>query len=170
MRIVPAALAMVCVFVTRGSAQRDRAPGRDGIATFNHALEAATRSMAPAATMALWDDDGVSLLPSTRPIVGKPAIAEFLANVMKSLTGARMGHFSLWCYDIEISGRSASEWCTEHQVVSFADGKPSFDGWGRMLLLLHRSPDGGWRLKREMWNQAVPDDSLPPPRRYNAVN
>lgn len=53
-------------------------PAQSGIETFNKSLDAATRSMDNAATLALWDDDGVSLLPSTPPIVGKKAIGKFL--------------------------------------------------------------------------------------------
>jgi len=55
------------------------------IDAFNKAFAKATRTMDNAATLALWDDDGVSLLPSTKPIIGKPAIAKFLTDVMASL-------------------------------------------------------------------------------------
>jgi ketosteroid isomerase-like protein len=37
-------------------------------------------------------------------------------------------------------------------------GKPAFDGWGTLLLVLHRGADGKWRLRREMWNEAQPED------------
>lgn len=131
--------------------------GVAGVEAFNRSLDDATRRMDNAAMMALWDDDGVSLLPSTKPIVGKPAIAKFLNDVMASLASARMERFDLRCFDIEITGDWASEWCTEHQVVQLGGGKPPFDGWGKMLLVLHREADGLWRLKREMWNQALVD-------------
>lgn len=121
------------------------------IAAFNRALTSATRAMDNAATLALWDDDGMSLLPDTPPIVGKPALADFLANVGKQLHGAHMQQFELTCHGARTAGDWASEWCDEHQVVAFANGQPSFDGHGRMLLVLHRGAGHGWRIQREMW-------------------
>jgi ketosteroid isomerase-like protein len=129
---------------------------KGGIEAFNHAMDAATRHMSNAEALALWEDDGVSLLPSTPPIAGKKAIAQFLDQVTEQLKGAHMERFEMQCHDITVSGDWASEWCTEHQVVRFADPKqPPFDGRGTMLFVLHRGAGGQWRLKTEMWNQAA---------------
>lgn len=127
---------------------------RDGVEDFNRRFEVATQQMDNAAVMALWADDGISLLPSTKPIVGKAAIAAFMDSVMAQIKGARMEKFELECAAIDVSGDTASEWCSEHQVVQMADGKPPFNGRGKMLLVLRRGVDGKWRLLREMWNQA----------------
>jgi uncharacterized protein (TIGR02246 family) len=124
------------------------------IESFNQAWADATRHMDNAAALALWEADGVSLLPSTPPIVGKPAIAKFLDEVTKQVSGAHMQSFELRCHDIRVSGNWASEWCDEHQVVQMSAGKPPFDGRGKMLVVLHRGADGRWRLHSEMWNQA----------------
>jgi ketosteroid isomerase-like protein len=127
-----------------------------GVEAFNHAMEAATRHMSNPEALALWEDDGVSLLPSTPPIAGKKAIGQFLDQVTAQLKGAHMQSFEMQCHDITVSGDWASEWCTEHQVVRFADPKqPPFDGRGTMLFVLHRGAGGQWRLKTEMWNQAA---------------
>ncbi|HXA19691.1 MAG TPA: DUF4440 domain-containing protein [Thermoanaerobaculia bacterium] len=128
---------------------------QSGVEAFNKSLDSATRSMNNAAVLALWDDDGVSLLPSTPPIVGKKAIAKFLDDVMAAIPGGRMMTFEMQCHDIQVSGDWGSEWCTEHQIVQFPGDKPPFDGWGKMLFVLHRGADGKWRVKEEMWNQAV---------------
>ncbi|HEX8954934.1 MAG TPA: nuclear transport factor 2 family protein [Burkholderiaceae bacterium] len=122
-----------------------------GIEAFNKALSDATTRMDNAATMALWDDEGASLLPSTGPILGKKAIAGFLDKVASQYPGAHMKSFEMQCSGIEQSGDWASEWCDEHQVVDLGNGKPPFDGHGRMLLVLHRGAEGKWRLRREMW-------------------
>jgi hypothetical protein len=77
-------------------------------------------------------------------------------DVMASIPGGHMQTFESACFDIHVSGDWASEWCTEHQVVQLAGGKPPFEGWGKMLLVLHRA-GGAWRLHAEMWNQALPN-------------
>ena len=127
---------------------------RAEIEAFNRRFEDATRRMDNAAVVALWADDGISLLPSTKPIVGRVAIAAFIDSVTAQIKGARMEKFELECFAIDVSGDTASEWCSEHQVVFMPGGKPPFDGRGKMLLVLRRSLDGKWRLLREMWNQA----------------
>lgn len=151
------AFATIVAFVAAPAHTQGRAPRqaaeRDGIVAFNRALDSATRHMDDSATLALWENDGVSLLPSTKPIVGKEAIAAFIRGVSKANPAARMQSFQLECFDIDVSGAWASEWCTEHQVVELGGGK-QFDGRGKMLLVLHRGHDGKWRLHTEMWNQA----------------
>jgi ketosteroid isomerase-like protein len=127
---------------------------RAEIEDFNRKFEVATRQMDNAAVMALWGDNGISLLPSTKPIIGKMAIAAFFDSVTAQIKGARMEKFELECFDIDVSGNTASEWCAEHQVVVMPDGKPPFDGRGKMLLVLKKGLDGKWRLLREMLNQA----------------
>ena len=149
----------LAVTIPAGAHSFATSPHRE-IDEFNRAFAAATRAMDMQATLALWDDDGVSLLPSTKPIVGKQAIANFLADVMATLAGAHMAKFESACFDVNVSGDWASEWCTEHQLVTLPGGKPPFDGYGKMLLVLHRTPAGDWRLREEMWNQALAPDSL----------
>ena len=126
-----------------------------GIEEFNRALIQATTRMDNAAALALWEDDGITLLPQTQPIIGKKAIAKFLEDVSAQLSGARMEKFEMRCFDIERTGNFATEWCEEHQHVMLPDGKPPFDGRGKMLLVLHRGVDGKWRMRREMWNEGI---------------
>ena len=86
---------------------------RTEIETFNQKFGDATRPMDNTATVALWADDGISLLPSTKPIVGKEAIAAFLDSVTAQIQGAKMEKFELECFAIDVSGDVASEWCTD---------------------------------------------------------
>jgi len=131
-------------------------PPPSGVKAFNDALIDATKRMDNAAVLALWENDGVSLLPSTAPIVGKAAITQFLNDVTSRMGPAHMTSFTMTCSDPTISGDWASEWCNEHQVVAFDDAKqPPFDGQGKMLLVLHRGGDGAWRIRNEMWNAAA---------------
>ncbi|HEY0786381.1 MAG TPA: DUF4440 domain-containing protein [Acidobacteriaceae bacterium] len=155
MRKVRLAVLLWCMGAGTGSgmAQAKQASLSE-IAGLNQALREATEHMDNAATLALWAEDGVSLLPSTKPLVGKAAIAKFMDEVMGGLKGARMESFALDCFDTVVSGDLGSEWCTEHQVVELGGGKPVFDGRGKMLLVLRKGGDGQWRIVREMWNQA----------------
>ena len=126
---------------------------RAGVDAFNQALDDATRRMDTAAALALWEDDGVSLLPGTPPLVGKPAIRAFFDGVTAQYPGARMATFTLACTGLDVTGAWASEWCTAHQVLTLASGT-LVDGRGHLLLVLHRGADGRWRLRREMWTPA----------------
>ena len=148
-RFLPLMLLLLPVVAAAATPPADKS----GVEAFNMALDAATRKMDNAGIAALWDEDGVSLLPSTAPIMGKKAISKFLDDVMGSLHGAHMTSFEMECHDIQVSGDLATEWCTEHQVVDLGNGKAPFDGRGRMLFVLRRSKDG-WRIREEMWNQA----------------
>ncbi|HEY0776593.1 MAG TPA: hypothetical protein VGD56_01380 [Gemmatirosa sp.] len=154
----PGTLVLACVAVAglARPASAQVAPdtvAREGIAAFNRALDAATRRMDDTSMLALWEDDGVSLLPATAPLVGKPAIAAFLSGVSAAFPGGHMETFTNACHDVEISGAWATEWCVEHQVVLLPGGR-RFEGSGKLLLVLHRGADGRWRLRREMWNAA----------------
>jgi ketosteroid isomerase-like protein len=140
-----------------GSAHPAPSAATRGLARFNHAFTDAVRRMDNAAVLALWENDGISLLPQTPPIVGKAKIAKMLEEATAGHPQAHMQSFTNDCFDEKISGAWASEWCVEHQVVVGLGDKP-FDGWGKMLLVLHRGR-AGWRLSCEMWNQAVPANS-----------
>jgi uncharacterized protein (TIGR02246 family) len=125
------------------------------IEAFNAKFLAAHQRMDHAAILGMWAEDGVSLLPETPPIEGRKAIAKFVDDVVKQMAGYHMRTEDLNFQGIEVSGDWASEWVTEHQVVDPPPGKPVFDGYGKMLLVLHKESDGIWRLKREMWNQGL---------------
>jgi uncharacterized protein (TIGR02246 family) len=142
--------------LTMGSQAITEAP-RTPIEAFNQKFEDATRRMDNAAIIDLWAEDGISLLPSAKPVIGRAAIAAMMNAVTAQIKGARMDKFELRCSAIEVSGDLATEWCSEHQIVILPDGKPPFDGRGKMLLVLRRGADGKWRLLREMWNQGEAD-------------
>lgn len=150
-----AAIAALSLCGTTSLVAQNTAPdARAGVDAFNAALRKATLAMDNAALLTLWEEDGTALLPATPPIVGRPALAKFYADVMASLPDAKMKSFDLECSGIEIAGDFASEWCTEHQVVDLGAGKAPFDGKGTLLYVLHRGRDGVWRIRREMWNPA----------------
>ncbi len=164
-KAVPAITAFLLFAALARAAAPGAADAQTEIDAFNRALIDATRKMDNAASMALWEDDGMSLLPSTPPLVGKAAIAAFLEKVMSQLTGARMESFTCDCATVFASGDWASERCVEHQVVQFPGGKPPFDGRGNILYVLHRGTDGRFRVRAEMWNPAAAETlSEPAPK------
>jgi ketosteroid isomerase-like protein len=123
---------------------------QSGLAAFNMRFEDATRQMNSSELAELWEEDGISLLPDAAPIIGKPAIMAFVQKAIGQFPRASMKSFTLRCEGAIDAGALASEWCFEHQVVDLGNGK-SFDGRGRMLLVLRHGADGRWRLLREMW-------------------
>ena len=153
--VAPLMLLAAGLVSTPCSAQASPAAAQSGILRFNQKLADATRHMDNAAMLALWADDGVSLLPDASPLLGKPAITAFMNRVTASLKGATMAKFAMQCSGIEVSGDLASEWCAEHQIVTLPGNQPPFDGHGQMLLVLRRDTHGDWRLLREMWVQAA---------------
>ena len=130
-------------------------PDTAGVEAFNRALTDVTTRMDNAGLAALWEEDGVSLLPATPPLLGRRAILAMVEGMTNKYPGARMLLFEMTCAGIEVAGDLAHEHCEEHQRVDLGTGQPPFEGWGKMLLVLHRGEGGAWRLRREMWNEGI---------------
>jgi len=131
------------------------AAGRQEIEAFNQKFIEAHLKMDNAAIIGMWAEDGVSLLPEMAPMVGKKTIAAFLEKVVSQMPGYHMQKVELDFQGIEVDGEWASEWAMEHQIADAPAGKQNFEGYGKMLLVLHKEVDGNWRVKREMWNQGI---------------
>ncbi len=162
--ICRAASCLLLILATSAAAEQHKSEpvGLTGdhstIASFNKAFADAIRAMDNEAVLSLWEENGIALLPNAAPVRGKTDMRKMLQGISSDHPKAKMQSFTNECFDVERSGSWASEWCLEHQIVS-ERGKPTFDSWGKMLLVLHRQPSGAWRLSREMWNQASPSDS-----------
>jgi len=128
---------------------------RAEIDAFNKKYIAAHLRMDNAAVLSMWAEDGISLLPTTDPIIGKEAIGKFMDEVVGRMPGYHMQKMDVDFHGIEVSGDWASEWAEEHQVVQPPPGKRVIDSYGKLLLVLHREADGNWRITREMWNQGL---------------
>jgi len=128
---------------------------REEIEAFNQRFRDATLHMDNAATMALWAEDGVSLLPGMAPIEGKQTIAKWLDGVVSHLRGYRVVVQDNTFHDIEVSGDWASEWGATHQAVQPPGNGAPIETWGKILLVLHRDTDGAWKIREEMWTPGV---------------
>ena len=84
------ALALVAFIASAAAAQQRPVATASPVAEFNKALERAPFPRNDSATLALWDDDGVSLLPNAAPVVGKAAITKYFTSITSQLKGARM--------------------------------------------------------------------------------
>jgi ketosteroid isomerase-like protein len=133
--------------------QPDQAPegaADTGLTSFNVAFRDVILRMDNAGTMALWAEDGVSLLPDAAPIAGKKSIAEFMDKVMTELAGYRVGAEDIKWKDMRVAGDWASEWGVVHQEAIPPGGKPAIEIYGRIALVLHRE-GGVWKIEQEMW-------------------
>ncbi len=153
--LLGAGLATVLVCVVRMPAAAPGAAGLKEVEAFNRKFQEVTLRMDSAALMALWADDGVTLLPAMPPLTGKKKIAEWLGDVISKMPGYKVTKQENDFHDIRVSGDWASEWGTTYQVVEPPDGKPAIESYGKILLVLHKEKDGQWKIKQEMWNAGV---------------
>ena len=121
------------------------------LAPFNAAFREVILKMDSAGTVALWAEDGVSLLPDTAPMVGKQAIARFMDGVTKDFAGYQVTKEEIAWKDMRVSGDWASEWGVVHQEVLPPGEKPAIEVYGRIALVLHKEA-GAWKIEQEMWN------------------
>jgi uncharacterized protein (TIGR02246 family) len=147
-----AMLASITVAASAKCAQDNSS--RSEIEAFNQKYIAAHLKMDNAMVSSFWAEDGVSLLPGMAPLTGKKAIDKFFDEAVKPLAGYHMETMEIDFREIQVMGDWAYEWGLEHQVLRPADGKPTIEGRGNILLILHKNAQGEWKIKQEMWNAA----------------
>lgn len=151
-KIAVAMLMSAGAFAFVAGAQSDGAPKE--IAAWNQKYIAAHLKMDNAAILGMWQEDGVSLLEGMDPIKGKEAIGKFLDEAVAQIPGYHMKTMEIDFREIQVMGDWAYEWGIEHQVLEAPPGKEPFDGRGNILLILHKNPNGEWKIKQEMWSAA----------------
>ena len=104
--------------------------------------------------MAMWAEDGVDLMQGEAPLVGRQTISKWLDGVLAQIQGYKVTKEELEFHDIQVCGDWATEWATEQQVAKAPEGKPDFEGYGKIALILHRDASGEWKVKQEMWNSS----------------
>jgi uncharacterized protein (TIGR02246 family) len=128
--------------------------GRAEIEAFNKRYIDAHLRMDTPMILSFWAEDGVSLLPEMAPLLGRPAIAKFVEDVVAKMPGYKVTKQEIDFRDIQVSDDWASEWGMERQVVQPPDGKALIDSRGKILLVLHKNTKGEWKVQQEMWNSA----------------
>lgn len=88
----------------------------------------------------------MSLLPETAPVQGKQAIAKFMDDVVARMPGYQIRKIEIDFQRIETSGKWASEWAYEHQIVDAPEGKSPFE-WEKhyWCYIAERTAIGGLR-------------------------
>ena len=153
-----AAGAGLAILLAWAAVRMTAAPGgTTGVAEIeafnNHYVELHLK-MDTAGVLALWEEDGVDLMPGDAPVIGKKKIMAWVEDIVAKMPGYKVLKQDMEFHDIQVCGDWASEWATEHQMVQPPDGKPVIEGYGKMALVLHRGANGEWKVKQEMWNAA----------------
>ncbi len=150
--VLTAVIASLMGWAVSGMAALAGAEGKKEIEGFNKRFEEVTLRMDNAGVMAMWAEDGVTLLPGMAPVAGKATIAKWLDDIVAKMPGYKVTKQENEFHDIQMSGDWASEWGTTYQVVQPPEGKPVIETYGKILLVLHKGKDGAWKIKEEMWN------------------
>ena len=152
-RKVAAAVGILvcCVGVKAGGSEGD---ARSEIDAFNKKFVELHLRMDTPGIMALWTEDGVDLMPGEAPIIGRKTITAWIEGVLANMPRYKVTKEEMEFHDIQVCGDWATEWATEHQVAQAPEGKPNFDEYGKMTLVLHREAGDGWKIKQEMWNSS----------------
>jgi len=134
------------------SARDSKEDARSEIDAFNKKFTELHLKMDTPGIMAMWAEDGVDLMQGEEPIVGRKTITAWIEDILSKMPGYKVTKEEMEFHDIQVCGDWASEWATEHQVAQAPEGKPNFEGYGKMALVLHREASGEWKIKQEMWN------------------
>lgn len=106
------------------------------------------------ATLALWADDGVDLLPGLAPMVGKAKISAWLDSLRPQMEGTKMRYCTVDWQDIQIHGDLAYEWGINRQLIDYPPPRKSAPNEGKILFILKRQGDGSWKIALESWNSS----------------
>jgi ketosteroid isomerase-like protein len=148
-------LLLVSVFLFVDSPAQTPAPPADPkseILAFNEKFINAHLRMDNPAIIAMWAEDGVSLLPSMAPMVGRAAIGKFITDISAQMPGYKIVREKIDFRDIQVSGDWASEWGLEIQGLQPPGNQPAMEGYGKILFVLHKDAKGEWKIQQEMWN------------------
>jgi ketosteroid isomerase-like protein len=148
--LLAAGLSLLLVGAIGMTASSPGAREVEEIEAFNERFEEVTLRVNNAGVIALWADDGVTLLPGMAPIEGKKTIARWLDEVVAKLPGYKATKQENEFHDIRVTGDWASEWGTTHQAVNRRTGSHRLKGMEKFCwyCIKTRAASGGWRQRR----------------------
>ena len=105
--------------------------------------------------IALWDDDGVRMVPNAQAAHGKPAIRETISGAFLSVDFEEV---TINNEEVQVFGDFGFARGNYSFVTVMAEGDPvPFEG--KYLTIFKRQPDGSWKAYRDCFNSNTP----PPP-------
>jgi uncharacterized protein (TIGR02246 family) len=152
--LLGACFVVMLMAAMRMKAQMSEDAGRKEIEAFNKRYVELHPKMDTAGILALWEEDGVDLMPGDAAMIGKRKIVAWVEDIVAKMPGYKVTKQEMEFHDIRVCGDWASEWATERQVVQPPEGKAPVESYGKMALVLHRDPNGDWKVQQEMWNAA----------------
>jgi ketosteroid isomerase-like protein len=120
---------------------------------------AANKAFDVEALAALWTDDVVNMPPATPPIVGKKANRDLLLAAEAQAKQLDILEYDQEWSEVQIVGDYAYEWGVFRSTIKLktATGDPVKSEF-RVMRVLKRQADGGWKVHRSIWNSALPPE------------
>src|SRR5580704_5169599 len=96
-------LLLASVFLLAHSFPQTPVDPKAEIFAFNEKFINAHLRMDNPAIIAMWADDGVSLLPSMAPMVGRATIGKFINDISAQMPGYKIVREKIDFHDIQVS-------------------------------------------------------------------
>ena len=112
---------------------------------------------AELSNQALLADDAVALPPGEAPVVGQPAIHDWLRKNRMDTTRIEVVEYTVDVQETKVTGDIAIELARTKITVKTqgSGGNPAVTVSGNLLLIFRRQTDGAWKVWRSIWNQAT---------------
>jgi uncharacterized protein (TIGR02246 family) len=104
------------------------------------------------ALAALWSDDIVSLPPGGRITRGRDAAYAGLVRALERARDLETTEYVLEFEEVCVLGEYAFEWGEVRGAVRPRGGGEEIRSQGKVLRILRKGSDGGWRVHRTMWS------------------
>ena len=111
----------------------------------------------PAALGRLVTDDVVLMPPHGEPIVGRHAVVEWFANVVRQ---ARTKDVNVTQREVMVAGDLAIERGSFTWKVAPAGRTSDVEDRGNFVAIWKRQSDGSWKTLRNIWNSTLPEPAV----------
>jgi len=99
-----------------------------------------------------WNDEIVSMPPSSKPIVGKAANHEFLVSQQKAMANVEILSYEETWDEVRTMGDYAYEYGTIRSRIRQVNAKDETPLEFNVMRVLKKQPSGAWKIYRTIWN------------------